>query len=108
MNITELNQRIDEVCESFHGQLPDLFQMVGIVVAGRLFGWRVVRLVVSVRIWRLVTATFGDPKIWMPERGRLAYKSLGLKLVDEIGDYWGFIRGSFSRDISDRERKSCV
>lgn len=102
MNREQLNEKIEQVCESFQGQIPDLFQMIGIVVAGRLFGWRVVRLVVPRRIWTMVMCTFGDPKVWMPERGRLAYKSVGLKLVDEMGDYWGYIRGSVRREISDR------
>ena len=98
MNKEQLNQRIEKVCEEFQGQLPDLFQMVGIVVAGRLFGWHVVRLVVSRRLWTLMTKWFGDPKEWMPERGRLAHKSVGLKIVDKIGDYWGVINGHQSRD----------
>jgi len=107
MNREELNRRIDEVCEDFKGQIPDLYQMIGIVIVGRLFGWRVVRLTVSRRMWSMVTRAFGDPKEWMPERGRLAYKSLGLRLVDKIGDYWDFINGVIPRDeISERERKA--
>jgi len=43
----------------------------------------------------------------MPERGRFAYKSQGLKIVDNIGDYWDFINGVIPRDeISERERKA--
>lgn len=106
MNRDQLNQRIEKVCEEFQGQLPDLFQIVGIVVVGRLFGWRVVRLVVSRRLWALMTKLFGDPKEWMPDRGRLAYKSVGLKIVDRIGDYWGVINGNQSReDLPNDKRK---
>lgn len=102
MNREQLNDRIEQVCESFQGQLPDLFQAVGVVIAGRLFGWRVVRLVVPRRIWTMVTFLFGDPKLWMLERGPLVYKSLGLKMVDEMGDYWGYVRGSVRREIPNR------
>jgi hypothetical protein len=102
MNREQMNDEIEQVCESFQGQFPDLFQMVGIVVVGRLFGWRVIRLVVPRRIWTMLMRTFGDPKVWMPERGRLAYKSSGLKMVESMGDYWGFIRGSVRREIPDK------
>lgn len=106
MNDEELYKRIDEVAKEFHGQFPNLYQIFGVVVVGRLFGWRVVRLTVSGSTWAAVTKWFGDPKQWMPERGRLAYKSVGLKLVDGVGDYWGFIKGHVAReDVPASERK---
>ena len=98
MNKEQLNQRIDEVCKEFHGQAPDLFQIVGIVVIGHKFGWRVVRLVVPRRIWTLTMKWFGDPKEWMDEHGPLAYRSIGLKIVDTLGGYWDFIKGITPRD----------
>jgi hypothetical protein len=109
MNKEQLNQRIDEVCKDFKGQIPDLYQMVGIVIVGRLFGWKVVRLTVSRRMWMMVSRTFGDPKEWMPERGTLAYKSLGLKTIDKIGDYWDFIKGNQPREgFPPEERKAIL
>lgn len=107
MNDEELNNRIEQLCEEFKGQMPNLCLMVGVVVVGRLFGWRVMRLTVSRGIWTKVMRTFGDPKEWMPERGRLAHKSQGLKLVDRLGDYWEFINGAQARDgLSARDRKA--
>ncbi|MEI2802150.1 MAG: hypothetical protein V9E84_00065, partial [Trichococcus flocculiformis] len=83
------------------------FTWFGCLVVGRFFGWRVVRLTVSRRMWMLVSRSFGDPKEWMPERGPLARKSLGLKVVDKLGDYWDFINGAISRDgLSERDRKT--
>ena len=109
MNREQLNERIEQVCKQFTGQIPDLYQMIGIVVAGRLFGWRVVRLTASRRIWMMVTRTFGDPKVWMPERGPLAGKSVGLQIVDKLGDFWDFINGVTPRDgISEQERKLLI
>lgn len=104
----ELNQKIEQVCEEFHGQLDHLYQAVGMIVVGRYFGWRVMRLVAPARTWRLATKLFGDPKLLMPERGRLAHKSVGLKLADRIGDYWGIIRGSRSRDEIPVEQRRMV
>lgn len=109
MTKEQLNERIEEVCGIFHGQIPDLYQMIGIVIVGRLFGWRVVRLTASRRMWMMVTRMFGDPKVWMPERGRLAHKSVGLKIVDKLGDYWDFINGVTPRDgISEQDRKLLI
>lgn len=109
MKTEELNRRIETVCEQFRGQIPDLYHVVGVVVVGRLFGWRVVRLTTSRKIWSLTTRLFGDPKEWMPERGRLAHKSVGLKLVDTLADYWDFINGVTPRDdISAQDRKMVV
>lgn len=108
MNREQLNDQIEQVCESFQGQIPDLYQMIGIVIVGRLFGWRVVRLTASRRMWTMVMKSFGDPKIWMPERGRLAYKSTGLKTVDELGGYWDVIRGSASRDGFPSDQRKAV
>lgn len=108
MNAQEMNKRIEDVCEQFKGQIPDLYQMVGIVVVGRLFGWRVVRLTASRRMWMMVTRTFGDPKEWMPEKGRLAHKSVGLVLVEKIGDYWEFIKGIQARDDLPPEQRKMI
>ena len=106
MTKDELDIRIEQVCKEFKGQIPDLYQMVGIVIVGRMFGWRVVRLTASRSMWARVTRTFGDPKIWMPERGLLAHKSCGLALVDKLGDYWNFINGNRSREeLSTEDRK---
>ncbi len=97
MNKEQLNELIDTACKDFHGQAPDLFQIIGIAVVGQRFGWRVVRLVVSRKAWTLTIKWFGDPKAWMPERGPLAYRSIGLKFFDTVDEYWDFIKGATSR-----------
>ena len=89
----ELNAKIEQVCEDFHGQIDDLYAAVGLIVVGRRYGWRVMRLVSSRRHWTVTTKLFGDPKQLMREKGRLYGKSLGCKMIDEIGGYWDFIKG---------------
>lgn len=102
----ELCKRVDEVAKEFRGQAPDLYRIVGAVMVGRLYGWRVVRLTVSGSTWTSMTKWFGDPKEWMPPEGPLVHKSVGLKLVDRVGDYWGFIKGHVNRDdVPALERK---
>ena len=99
MNDEELIMKIDVVTKNFKGQLDDLTAVVGMVMVGRLYGWRVIRLVNSRRHWVLACKLFGDLKELLPERGYLAHQSVGLAIVDKAGDYWGIIKGEASRDI---------
>lgn len=89
----DLLHSIDTVSTEFKGQLDDLYKVVGMLVIGQLYGWRVMRLVASRSVWTRTIKLFGDPKLLMPERGRLAHKSLGLKAVDAVDAYWDVIKG---------------
>ena len=109
MNKEQVDKRIEIVCKEFTGQMPTLYQMVGMIVVGRLFGWRVIRLTASRSLWEKTTRAFGDPKLLMPERGVLAYKSVGLKISDQMGEYWALIKGEVSRDgLPARDRKMII
>ena len=94
----ELFKKIDEVSAKFVGQLDDLQAAVGMVVVGRLYGWRVIRLISSKRQWKFTCSLFGDLKEILPERPELSQKSVGLAIVDKAGDYWDVIKGNASRD----------
>lgn len=98
MSDKEFLDVVENSLKDYEGQLDHFYQAVGMVVVGRLMGWRVMRLVSPNRCWSKASKLFGDPKLIMRDRGKYAYKSLGLKIVDNIGDYWGVIRGSKDRD----------
>jgi hypothetical protein len=98
----ELNAKIEKVTEEFKGQIDYLYEAVGMIVVGRLVGWEVMRLVSSRRCWSTASKWFGDPKELMPRRGRYAYKSVGLKLVDKMGEYWAVVRGNVHMPMEDR------
>lgn len=105
----ELLQKIEEVSSNYVGQLDDLQAAVGMLAVGRLYGWRVARLISSKRHWAVACRLFGDLKELLPERGVLAHKSVGLAVVDKAGNYWDFIAGNVSRDslpIHDRKMAS--
>lgn len=89
----ELLESIDTVCTDFKGQLDDLYKVVGMLVVGQLYGWRVMRLVASRSVWTNSIKFFGDPKLLMPERGNLWQKSVGLRAVDALDAYWDVIKG---------------
>ena len=91
----ELSAQIERACTEYNGQLDDLYQSIGLLVTGQLFGWRVMRLVSSRNNWASATKIFGDlkdPKL-MPEYGFLSERSVGLMIVRELGDYWKVVRG---------------
>jgi hypothetical protein len=101
----ELNEKIEKVCEEFTGQLDDLYAAVGMIVVGRRYGWRVMRLAASRRHWTVATRLFGDPKQLMREKGRLYHKSIGCSIIDKAGHYWDFIKGVKSIDLD--VRRAC-
>ena len=94
----ELIIKIEEVTKNFSGQLDQLYEAIGMIVTGRLMGWRVMRLVSSRRCWMMAAKLFGDPKLLMPERGQYYEKSVGLKIIDTAGEYWDVINGNVNRD----------
>ena len=99
----ELNNKIEEVADNYTGQIDDLYTAVGMIIVGRLFGWRVVRLTSSNSQWTRITKIFGDPKDLMPERGKYARKSVGLAIADKIGSYWDVVRGLASVPMAERK-----
>lgn len=103
MTDEELMKKIDEVSGSFRGQIDDLYVAIGMIVMGRLFGWRVVRLTSSRRQWARANNIFGDLKLLMPERGKYAHKSIGLALVDQLGTYWDVVKGIVSVPMVERK-----
>lgn len=99
----DLAKKIVDVSMGFSGQIDDLYTAVGIIVIGRLFGWRVMRLVVPRRVWKKTSDIFGDPKELMgKEKGDLYHRSFGVEIADRIGGYWDFVRGYKAMDLEDK------
>lgn len=105
----ELLHRIEDTIREYKGDISYLNEAVGMIVVGRLMGWEHQRLVTSRSAWSFASKLFGDPKSpdFMPRRGRLAYKSCALHLIDKIGDYWGVVSGRRPA-LSLREKKQVM
>lgn len=89
----------------FKGQADDLCMAVGCLVVGRLFGWRVLRIILDgkdyAKYQRILALGLDEPgefhfNKWMREKDRLSYKSVGLKLVTTAGDFWAAVKGRLS------------
>lgn len=105
---TEILKKIDDASINFVGQLDDLQVAVGMLAVGRLYGWRVTRLISSKRHWTFACSLFGDLKEILPERGVLAHKSVGLAIVDKAGDYWDVVSGRGNRDSLPLHKRKMV
>lgn len=103
MNDKQLQDKIEEVVKAYQGDLSYLYEAIGMVVTGRLMGWRVMRLVSSNRCWSLATKLFGDPKLLMDAKGKYYDKSVGMKIIDTTGEYWDYIKRVRSLPLEQRK-----
>jgi len=94
----ELLKRIEDAVSQYKGDVSYLNEAVGMIVVGRLMGWEYQRLVTPRAAWSFALKIFGDVKSpdIMPRRGRYAYKSVALKMIDEVGFYWDVVTGKKS------------
>jgi hypothetical protein len=106
MNDEKLMTRIDEESTKFHGQIDDLYKAVGMIIIGRLYGWKVMRLASPRSTWTMATELFGDPKLLMRDEEKLAYKSFGLNFCKKANGYWEFVKGK--RPIGTIDRKKIM
>jgi hypothetical protein len=101
----ELMMKIEDSLKEFQGDVTDFYTAVGMVVVGRLLGWKVMRLVSSRKTWTLANELFGDikaPGYLMKERGDYWRKSVGLRVADVLGDYWEYVQGHKYMDLFKR------
>jgi hypothetical protein len=105
LNNDELMMKVEGKFKDFEGDITDFYTAVGMVVVGRLTGWRVMRLVSSRKTWSLANDIFGDikaPGYLMREREIYSVKSVGLKIADTLGEYWEYVQGHKYMDLVDR------
>ena len=101
----ELLANIEKALDNFEGDLTEFYTAVGLVVVGRLMGWKVMRLVSTRKQWDMANRLFGDikqPGYILRERDRYAYRSKGLAIADSLGNYWDYIKGHCHMPLSDR------
>jgi len=108
MSEEQMIKKIEEVSAAFVGQLDDLQAAVGMLAVGRLYGWRVTRLISSKRHWSVACKLFGDLKELLPPEGVLAHKSVGLEIVDKAQNYWDIVAGNVSRDALPLHKRKMI
>lgn len=107
----EVKRLVYNAIFNFRGDGHDLMTAVGCLYVGRLFGWRVIRLIFSAKKYaefqRILSMgmesgqefKFSD---WMRDDERLAYRSIGLEIVDTAKKFWDTVRGVNSVPLAEK------
>lgn len=90
---------IDKAAENFRGQADELENAIGMMMIGRLFGWKVLVIVHNKRTIRKYEEILGiKVREIFPEEGPLAYKSLGYKIARTVSNFWKAVSGDIKID----------
>ena len=92
----ELLKRVDDICRDFVGQFDELEAALGMLLLGRLVGWKVLALIHNKRTIRKYEEFLGiNIREYFPEEGPLTHKSQAYMLVKRMGQYWKAVSGDF-------------
>lgn len=91
----EIQALVNSAIDRFYGPGDELVGAVGMLLVGQVYGWRVMRLITSRKMWKRYREIFDVPdlKDLMLERGALAGRSRGLRIADELERYWDLVKG---------------
>lgn len=85
---------INNASDKFIGNFDELENAIGMLMIGRLVGWRVLALLHNKRSIRKYEEILNiNVRERFPEEGPLAAKSLGYKAALAIGNFWKVVSG---------------
>ncbi len=88
---------IDQISEKFIGQAPDLESAIGMLMVGRLFGWKVLYLVHSRRTINKYVEILGisDCQEFFPAETENSKRSMGYKIASKVSNFWKAVKGEY-------------
>lgn len=90
----DLMKQVERATDEFQGLFDELESALGMLMIGRLVGWKVLVLIHNKRTIRKYEQILGiNIREAFPEEGPLATKSLGLELVKKLGNFWKAVSG---------------
>ena len=90
----ELMKKLDEAVREFDGQFDELENALGMMLLGRLVGWKVLALIHNKRSIRKYEGILGIKiREAFPEEGPLTHKSVGYEFIKKLGNYWKAVSG---------------
>lgn len=102
MNMQDKSALITKVAASYHGDFRELERAVGMLMLGDAAGWKLLYLVHDKKTLKKYERILGiKVRTTFPERGLLAKRSVALRTLDKIGDFWKVVRG----EITFKERQ---
>ena len=94
MTEKQLVKLIDERTKEFAGQLNELENAIGMLMIGRLFGWKPLMLIhdksTIKKYEKILDINIREA---LPEVGEYANKSLAWKAVSKVANFWKAVKG---------------
>ncbi|MCC6834474.1 MAG: hypothetical protein IT213_05770 [Cytophagales bacterium] len=85
---------IDKAVENFRGQADELENAIGMLMIGRIYGWKVLVIVHNKRTIKKYETILGiNIREMFPPEGPLAHKSLGYKIASGLSNFWKAVSG---------------
>lgn len=90
---------INKATENFHGQADELENAIGMLMIGRLLGWRVLLIIHNKRTIRKYEEILDiNIREMFPPEGALSHKSLGYKIACKLSNFWKAVSGDIKID----------
>jgi len=106
MTDEEFDVLVNSIFENYKGQGDKLTDAMGSLVVAHRMGWRVLLLMTSESKFRRHEKLLGvNFKDLFEERGFYAHRSTGLKIIDDLNNFWNVVQG---RQKMDRFDKVCI
>lgn len=102
----ELVTYVDSISQLYKGQIDDLCMAVGVLVVGRIYGWRVMRIVLSPVTYRRCQRVLGlDFKDILQDETKYSRRCVGYDAVKKIGEFWEVVVGRRSLGLDTRQKR---
>lgn len=103
----DLVKQVEQVTKDFAGPFEQLESALGMLMMGRLVGWKVLVLIHNKRTIREYEKILGiNIRQAFPAEGPLVHKSAGLELVKKLGNFWKAVSGE--QPVEDRRELTKV
>ena len=93
-NALRLQKIVEEATRKFDGQFDELENALGMLMMGRLVGWKLLVLIHNKRSIRKYEDILGIKiREEFDEEGPLTHKSVAYELIKKIGNFWKAVSG---------------
>lgn len=99
MTEQDLEDYLDNLKKTYKGDLTYLAAALGALDLGKIYGWKVLRIIYSSVTYRKYQKILGfEFKAVLPETTDYSMRSAGFKLVTDTKKFWEVAKGHFSID----------
>lgn len=103
MTNEDLESHVNNLMISFHGDLTLLADAIGALNLGKIYGWKVLRIIYSPLTYKKYENVIGlEFNKVLPETTNYSKRSYGFQIVQEANKYWQAVSGQFKIDSKER------